>query len=102
MRQHTARAVSAPSLEPATSRLSLASAAANLVCAPRCGQPLLPQRRYWARDEDYSKPVLLRRAVHFSLGFHQLRPSSTRNEKVIGAVHPHLRLLHLHYADQDR
>ena len=57
-------------------------------------RPLLSQRRYWMRDDAYSKPTVLRRAVRFSMGFHQLREKGVHE-----GTHPHLRLLHLHYAD---
>lgn len=56
-------------------------------------QPILPQRKYWQRSPMYSKPLIAREPVQWTLGFHE------------AASHPDIQpdpgllLVHLHRVD---
>jgi hypothetical protein len=62
-------------------------------------KPLLPQRRYWARSNLYSKILLSKVPIPWDLGFHNVREEI--QVPTVGPYPPELKLIHLHRIDYD-
>ncbi|CAF1180137.1 unnamed protein product [Adineta steineri] len=56
-------------------------------------KPIMQQRRYWVKDNDYNKPLLISREIHWVAGFHECQ------EK--GVLDPDLIMIHLQRMDLD-
>ncbi|CAF1025959.1 unnamed protein product [Adineta steineri] len=46
-------------------------------------KPIMPQRRYWVKDNGYDKPLLISKKIHWKVGFHACQEDSIQDKDLV-------------------